>query len=129
MNRLLSALTATAAVTLAVAGFTTADIAHGTATPALAQAAPDAPAAGHGNRRFGQMLLSLNLSDAQKSQIRGIMATARQKNAGVTDPQLKRATMRAAYAQVRAALTPAQRSKLDADVAAARAARAGGDHS
>jgi Spy/CpxP family protein refolding chaperone len=124
MIRHLIALTAAAAVAFAVTGLT----AVSTVAPAFAQAAQGAPAAGQ-RQRFGQMLLSLKLSDAQKSQIRSIIADARQKNQSVTDPQVKRANMRAAYAQVRTVLTPAQQAKLQSEMAAARAERESGDHS
>ncbi len=125
MIRHLIALTAAAAVAFAVIGLTAVT----TVAPAFAQAAPGAPAAGQRGQRFGQMLLSLNLTDAQKTQIRGIIADARQKNQAVTDPQVKRSNMRAAYAQVRTVLTPAQQAKLQSEMAAAKAQRESGDHS
>jgi Spy/CpxP family protein refolding chaperone len=75
------------------------------------------------------MLMTLNLSDAQKGQIRGIIASARQQNQSVSDPQTKRSNMRAAYAKVRDILTPAQRAKLESEMAAAKAQRQSTDHS
>jgi Spy/CpxP family protein refolding chaperone len=133
MTRLFRSLTAAAAVAFSVAGLTAADIAHGTLSVASAQsdAPAGAPPAGaqRGGRRFGQMLLSLNLSDAQKTQIRDIIASARQQNQSVTDPQQKRSNMRAAYDKVKTVLTPAQRAKLDSEMAAARAERQSTDHS
>jgi len=131
MIRSHTALIAIAAVLLTVTGLTAADVAHGTVPAAFAQSGPPAGAAPGAQRgqRFGQMLLSLNLSDAQKAQIRGIIAGARQKNTSVTDPQLKRANMRAAYAQVRTVLTPTQRTKLASEMAAARGQRESADHS
>jgi Spy/CpxP family protein refolding chaperone len=127
MTRFVRSLTAAAAVALTVAGFTAADIAHRTLPTAAAQAGP--PAGGQRGARFGQMLLGLDLSDAQKTQIRSIMASARQQNATVTDPQARRANYRAAMAKVQTVLTPAQRTKLQSEMAAARAQRQSTDHS
>jgi Spy/CpxP family protein refolding chaperone len=133
MTRLFRSLTAVAAVAFSVAGLTAVDIAHGTVSVASAQS--DAPAAGappagaQRGQRFGQMLMGLNLSDAQKSQIREIIASARQQNQSVTDPQVKRSNMRAAYAKVQTVLTPPQRAKLQSEMAAARAQRQSTDHS
>lgn len=79
------------------------------------------PGANPGARRhFAQALLSLNLSDAQKSQIRAIMKTARAQ-AKSEDPDTRRATMRAAFAKVQAILTPEQRTQFQAKLAALRA--------
>jgi Spy/CpxP family protein refolding chaperone len=133
MTRFLRSITAAAAVAFTLAGLTAVDIAHGTVSAVSAQS--DAPAAGappagpQRGRRFGQMLLALNLTDAQKTQIRQIVAAARQQNQSVTDPQVKRSTMRAAYAKVQTVLTPAQRAKLQSEMAAARAQRQSTDHS
>ena len=74
---------ATAAIALGLSAFTASDIALGTITPAFAQTAPDqggAPAGpAGGRRRFTKMLMSLDLSDDQKSHIRTIMSDARAK--------------------------------------------------
>jgi Spy/CpxP family protein refolding chaperone len=132
MTRLIRSLTAAAAVALTVAGFAAVDIAHGTLPAASAQDAPAAgapPAGAQRGQRFGQMLLGLNLSDAQKTEIRQIIATARAQNQSVTDPQVKRSNMRAAYAKVQTVLTPAQRAKLQSEMAATRAQRQQTDHS
>jgi Spy/CpxP family protein refolding chaperone len=93
----------------------------GTASAASAQAAPEgAPGAstGHHGQRMGQVLLSLNLNDKQKSQIRDIMAAARKQNEGVTDRDVRRANFKKAFGQVNAVLTPDQqkqfKEKMDA---------------
>jgi Spy/CpxP family protein refolding chaperone len=98
---------------------TTATMTLATAVPALAQDQPSgaAPANGRGNR-MGKMLMSLNLSDAQKTQIRAIIADARKQNQNVTDREQRRATMKAAYAKVETVLTPAQRTELHAKMEA-----------
>jgi Spy/CpxP family protein refolding chaperone len=126
VNRLIPSLAVSLAAVLSVAGFVAVDAAR-TVAPVLAQAAP--PAGGQHGQRFGQMLMTLDLSDAQKSQIRGIIASARQQNENVTDPQVKRANMRAAYAKVRAVLTAPQQAKLKSEMEAARAQRESADHS
>jgi Spy/CpxP family protein refolding chaperone len=104
-----------AAVGLALAGLLW--LAPAAPDPAAAQTPP--PQAGRG-ARFGQLLLSLNLSDAQKTKIRSIMQAARDKNKTVTDPDQRRANFRAAFAQIDAVLTPAQRSELHAKIEANR---------
>lgn len=133
MNRFGRSLTAVAAVTLALAAFTAGDVALRHIAPAAAQAAPSGPpggAAAGGRARFGKMLLSLNLTDEQKSRIKAIMASARAKSKALTDMQAKRAAMRGAFKDVEAVLTPAQKTKLDAERAAARAQGGNGaDHS
>jgi Spy/CpxP family protein refolding chaperone len=78
-------------------------------TSAPSAASPDQPQRGN---RFGKVLLSLNLSDDQKAQIRTIMADARTQAKAETDPQARRAKMRAAFAKVQDVLTPAQRDQL-----------------
>ncbi len=81
------------------------------------QAGGPPPAAPHG-RRMGQLLMALDLSDQQKSQIREIIGDARKQNQTVTDRDARRANMKAAYAKIDSVLTPAQRTqfhtKLDA---------------
>ena len=122
MKRFVLSLAAVATVALSVAGFTSAGIALGTIAPAAAQADAGPPAGGQrGGQRFGKMLLSLNLSDGQKAQIRSIMADARAKGKALTDRDAKRANMRAAFAKIDTVLTPPQRTKLHAQMAAARA--------
>jgi Spy/CpxP family protein refolding chaperone len=129
MNRFILALAAVGTVTLSIAAFTAADRSLGTLTQAVAQTAPPpagapGPGGGHGNQRFAKMLMSLNLSDDQQNQIRGIMKAARDQNKSLTDVQAKRDNMRAAFTKVEAVLTPAQRTKLQAERDAARAQRA-----
>lgn len=128
MNRFVLALAAVATVALSLAGFTAGNVALGTIAPASAQADPGQgppPGGQQRGQRFGKMLLALNLSDDQKSRIRAIMAGARAKSKSLTDRDAKRATMRAAFAQIDTVLTPPQRTKLHAQMAAARAQREG----
>ncbi len=98
---------------------TTAVLATTTAASAQDQPAGAPPANGHGNR-MGKMLMSLNLSDAQKSQIRSIIADARKRNKNVTDNDQRHANMKAAYAKVETVLTPDQRTELHAKMDAMR---------
>ena len=126
MNRFVQSTIIATAAFLSVSSFVAIEAVRAVA-PVLAQAQP--PAAGGHGQRFGQMLLTLNLSDDQKGQIRGVIANARQQNQSVTDPQVKRSNMRAAYDKVRAILTPAQRAKLQSEMAAAHAERQNADHS
>jgi Spy/CpxP family protein refolding chaperone len=103
-------------------GGTFAGIAFGSVTAAFAQdqtSGPPPAGAGHGNR-MGKILMSLNLSDEQKTQIRGIIADARKQNENVTDRDQKRANMKAAYAKVETVLTPAQRTQFHAKLDALR---------
>jgi Spy/CpxP family protein refolding chaperone len=93
----------------------------GCASPAVAQdTASPAPAQGH--RRFGQILLSLNLSDQQKAQIRAIMQNARQQSQNA-DRETRRANMQAAFKKIDGVLTPAQSQKLHAKLDAMRKER------
>jgi len=124
MNRLVRSLAAAAAVTLSLAAFTAGDLALGRIAPAAAQAAPGGPQGGgaaDGRQRFAKMLMSLNLNDAQKGQIKTIMANARAKSKTLTDMQAKRDNMREAFKNVEAVLTPAQKTKLHAERDAMRA--------
>jgi Spy/CpxP family protein refolding chaperone len=127
MIRFFPALTAAAAVALALSAFTAGDLALGRVAPAAAQAAPGpgGPGGGQGyakgRQQFAKMLMSLNLSDGQKNQIRSIMADARAKSEALTDPQAKRQTMGAAFKNIEAVLTPAQKDKLHAERAALKA--------
>jgi Spy/CpxP family protein refolding chaperone len=117
-------LTAAATIALSLAAFTAGDLAFGTMTPVFAQAAPDgqggqgAPGGKHGNQAFAKMLLSLDLSDGQKNQIRAMMSDARAKMKTLTDQQAKRDTMKAAFAKIETVLTPAQATKLKDERAA-----------
>lgn len=98
---------------------------QGAATQTEAPASPGSggAAGARANRRFGQILLSLGLSDDQKDQIRKIMADARSQARTQTDPQARRATMRAAFQKVQGVLTPDQRDALKAKLQAARNGR------
>jgi Spy/CpxP family protein refolding chaperone len=126
MKPLFVGITAAAALAVAAGAGAWIAVEHGT-PPAFAQAnGPGATGPGangpnaNGGRRFGRILLSLGLSDVQKSQIRDLMKAARAKNQSVTDPQVKRANMRAAFAQIDQVLTPDQRTQLHAKLQAAR---------
>lgn len=122
MVRLSPALTAAANVAFALTAFTAGDVALGRIVPAAAQSSPS-PGGGSqgyakGRQQFAKMLMTLNLSDGQKNQIRSIMDAARAKTKTLTDPQAKRQTMSGAFKDIEAVLTPAQKSKLDAERAA-----------
>jgi len=94
--------------TLAVTGTAT-----GLTPAAVAQDQPGAGSPAGGRHIMGQVLMSLGLSDAQKQQIRGIMADTRAKNQNV-DPETKRANYKAAFAKIDTVLTPDQRTRLHA---------------
>ena len=94
-------------------------------TPADTGAQPGAPGAmsqGGPQRmhRFGRILQTLGLTEAQKAQIRTIMTNARARNRGA-DPETRHANMKEAFAQIDAILTPAQRTQLHAKLQAMRA--------
>ncbi len=80
---------------------------------AVAQDQPPAGPPGGGRHVMAEALMSLGLSDAQKQQIRGIMADTRAKNQNV-DPETKRANYKAAFAKIDTVLTPDQRTRLHA---------------
>ena len=100
--------------------------------PAGAPAAPVAPGATttgphnghhrHHRRGFAHALRGLNLSDAQKTQISGIMKSARTNmQAGkAADPQTRRANMLALRQQIDGVLTPDQRTQLKANLSKER---------
>lgn len=118
MKRLFATFAAVAVLAAAGCGASQTSTDQSTSTT-TAGAQAGAPGQG-GRQRFGQLLLSLNLSDAQRQQVRAIMKAARDKNQSITDPQVKRANMRAAFAQVDTVLTPDQRTTLHAKMQAAR---------
>lgn len=90
------------------------------ASPGPGAGAPGAAGARGGNRRLGQVLQSLGLSDDQKDQIRKIMADARSQARTETEPDARRATLRAAFQKVQGVLTPAQRDAFKAKMQALR---------
>jgi Spy/CpxP family protein refolding chaperone len=112
-----------AATTLALSGAAAATLAA--AAPAVAQTAPAAPApAGSPAPQMhrAQLLQSLNLTTQQQAQVKQIMDNAKQQNQNA-DPETRHANMKAAWEQVRTTvLTPAQRTQLDAEIKAHRAA-------
>lgn len=97
-------------------GGTLAAIGLGAVPPALAQDQPGGgpPPSGspHGGNRMGKILMSLNLTDAQKTQIRSIIADTRKQNQNITDREQRRANFKAAYAKIDDVLTPDQRKQL-----------------
>jgi len=117
-----SLLSITLATAVLGGGGTFAAIATGSIPAAFAQDQPSGgpPADGHHGNRMGKLLMSLNLSDTQKTQIRSIMADARKQNQNVTDRDEKRANMKAAMDKVEAVLTPAQRTEFHAKLDAMR---------
>jgi hypothetical protein len=74
---------------------------------------------------MAQALMSLGLSDAQKSDIRGIMSAMRAQNANA-DPATRRANFTAAMAKIDTVLTPDQRTRLHAKLDKWRKAHASG---
>lgn len=123
-SRLTSLIFSVVAATAVIAGAgTVATIATGSVPAAYAQDQADGGQPGSGPRhgRMGKILMGLNLTDAQKTQIRAIMRDARKQNKDVTDRDTRRATMKAAYAKVETVLTPAQRTELHAKLEAMHA--------
>jgi Spy/CpxP family protein refolding chaperone len=76
----------------------------------------------NGRHMMAQVLATLGLSDAQKTQIRSIMKDARKNSAGA-DPATRRANYQAAMAKIDTVLTPDQRTKLHAKLAQLRSER------
>jgi Spy/CpxP family protein refolding chaperone len=81
--------------------------------------AQEGPGSSQRGPRFGQVLLSLGLSDDQKARIRSIMQDARQQSQGA-DQETRRKNFRAAMAKIDGVLTPAQRDQLHQKLAAMR---------
>jgi Spy/CpxP family protein refolding chaperone len=120
--RIPSQFFAVVAATVVVAGGgSLVTAALGTVPAALAQDQAGTQPPGAQRGRMGKVLMSLNLTDAQKTQIRAIMADAHKQNESITDREQKRANMRAALAKVDTVLTPAQRTELHAKLEAMRA--------
>jgi Spy/CpxP family protein refolding chaperone len=96
--------------------------------PAPSAAAPAAPAAGqhhrhHRNGRgFGHALSGLNLSDAQKQQIAGVMKSNRttMQNAKTADPAARKANRLALRKQIDGVLTNTQRAQLQENLSKER---------
>lgn len=107
-------------------------LAAGLPIAASAQVVPAPPAngapaqAGHAHRVSPYMhaLRSLNLSDSQKSQIRSIMQSYRQKNKGV-DRTTRRANTKQMRADIVNVLTPDQRTALQQNLRQMRAQNRG----
>ena len=66
-----------------------------------------------GRHRMAEALMSVGLSDGQKSQIRGIMSDARAKSQNA-DQDTRRANFKAAFAKIDSVLTPDQRTRFRA---------------
>ncbi len=116
-----SMLSLALAAALLTGGGTFASIALGTVPAASAQDQPaGSPPAGAQRGRMAKILMSLNLSDAQKAQIRTIRDETMKANANVTDRDARRANYKAMMTKVEAVLTPAQRTELHAKMDAMR---------
>jgi len=113
------------ALTVALGGCSSSNSGSGGAQGGNGASAFGSGSPTQGRRRMAQALMSLGLSDAQKSQIRGIMSAVRAQNANA-DPATRRANYMAAMAKVDAVLTPAQRTALHAKLDKWRKARAAG---
>ncbi len=102
----------------AVASAQTAPAAPG-APPAASAPANTAPGSvpRHHHNRYMRAVRSLNLSDAQKQQIRGFVQAMRTANQNA-DPVTKRANAKQLRAQIDGVLTPDQRTQLRAALAA-----------
>jgi Spy/CpxP family protein refolding chaperone len=106
-----------------LAAFATPLVACAQTAPAAApgaSAAPQTQQRPH-HRRNGYMraMRNLNLSDAQKQQIAGIVKSARASAKGA-DPQTRRANALAMRKQIEGVLTDAQRAQLQAQLARGR---------
>jgi Spy/CpxP family protein refolding chaperone len=91
--------------------------------PAPGQAAPPAGAHHHHANRYMRAMRGLNLIDAQKSQIQGIMKSTRQANLNngqPVDPQTRRQNMIAMRQQIDHVLSDTQRAQLHATLRAQR---------
>ena len=118
-NRLVSAALLAAAIALP------------TAACAQQQPANTAPAAGwqqsghHSHAGWRSALRGLNLSDAQKQQIKTIAQQNRaaMKANPTTDPAARRANMQQLRTQIENVLTPAQRTQFEQNLQKQRAAR------
>lgn len=105
---------------LAAAAFVTATAvgvpAFAQIAPAPAPAASGAPHARHHGSPFIRALRGLDLSDAQKSQIRTLMQNARSANQNA-DQATKRANAAKLRTDIENVLTPDQRTKLQQSLA------------
>ncbi|HXP94035.1 MAG TPA: hypothetical protein VN905_11255 [Candidatus Binatia bacterium] len=83
--------------------------------PPPAQTGPSAPSQGapqqHHRNPYMRALRSVNLSDAQKSQIRSILQSYRQKDQGL-DQTARRANAQQMRTDIMNVLTPAQRTQF-----------------
>jgi Spy/CpxP family protein refolding chaperone len=82
--------------------------------PPAAPAAAGAPAPRHG-AHYMRALRSLNLTDAQKAQIKTAMQQTRQANENA-DPQTRKTNLEQLRAQINSVLTPDQRAQLQAEL-------------
>ncbi len=116
-------------VLLIAGAITTAPNAHAQANPPMHHERPDSAA-------HAQMMTTLNLTDAQKTQIDAIHAKYHARMRGSHDPAETAkmrpprgmdSTMAPAMAEVRAVLTPDQRVRFDSMVAEHRKSHRMGD--
>lgn len=95
----------------------------GIAAPPAFQQQPSAtqqqPHHRHRRSPYLRAMRSLNLSDAQRRQIAGILKSSRAAAKGA-DPQTRRADIAAMRRQIDGVLTPDQRTQLRANLAGAR---------
>lgn len=82
------------------------------------QAAPAAPH--HRTPYMMRALHQMNLSDAQRSQIKSLVAGYRQQNAGVTDPAARKANAQQLRSGIMAVLSPDQQTQLKSNIATLR---------
>jgi Spy/CpxP family protein refolding chaperone len=85
------------------------------APPPATAPAPPASAPHRGGAHFMRALRSLNLSDAQKTQIKTAMQQTRQANENA-DPQTRKANLEQLRSQITSVLTPDQRAQLQAEL-------------
>lgn len=113
MNRILSSFALAATLVLPVAAG--AQTQPPQPVPPAGVGAP-APSAHHGRHHhgMGRFLRELNLTDAQKAQIKQIEQNAHAQFKGQqnVDPAARRAAMQKMHADVEAVLTPQQRAQL-----------------
>ena len=116
-RRVAAFLTALAATASLYAGVSVAASSVGLAPAASAQ---EQGRPGGGNRFMAKILMGLGLSDDQKNRIRELRKQAEEKNQNVTDRDQRRANMKEFFTKMRDVLTPQQRAKFDAQIAAWR---------
>jgi Spy/CpxP family protein refolding chaperone len=110
-----SRLLAAAVLAAATAGIAPAAFAQPSPAPAAS-----APARHHHGNAYMRALRSVDLTDAQRTQIRTLMTNARTNMQSTSDPAARKANFQHLREQIEAVLTPAQRTKLQQTLAAQR---------